>query len=773
MDARATELWAHAPAIIAKLEAAIKQNSPAAREELLAVLGIDGGPLTVEDAKPGIDDFEYALQAAVLDRLEPHADPAQAKEREAQVPRAMELAADVVAALFEYSAAPEVSAAETDRCKSWWMIFVQIAEETTKLVSLGQLEKLVEVFERSLLKLRKASLALAAQRLKEFDAKQEADMKAAKETSEEKKSEARAAKDAKERETKRLDERKKLISQLGVSPNGHVFLTMTSLLKQLSSRLVGSFNCRLRAQISLLLERLLALDHKAIANNQKTRAQDFYTVDDLDIDVKALPYSLDVSEASSVPEVVPAPAEKESDQTQSEPAPAEAAAEAGTNGSSPAEEKFSSLGHDPNLGYNDYTGFWALQESLQVAEKLFEKPENWKHFHGAMTKLLKQFEKYPTSAEQREPWTPPEAAPQRQVARARAFRVQMDDPQLRIQFLTQVLIAFQALEQDVTSRRDRPGGLISTQPDSIYAQLKEIRSCIEKVLTQTRASVGTMVTHVLARESHWVNWKGQGCREWEHDSLEMLTGKVQEIDAVGNAVSFPKSDKPKLESSILNLLKEVKDFTPPVVQSPRIDGEGNPEPCALEIRRLGERALDRHEEDEDPANGIEDEYKAKYNKAFMWQSRRLFGRHHIRVYARKEVSGKTDFMDFVRSARNRNPPPEPAKEPVEAAAPATAAAAAATAPAAAAAPGEAPAVAEVLEAAVAAAEAVATDAAPGGGGEEPAPATEAPPPAATAPAEAPGPEAEAPPAAAVLDDGYGPPVDEVTQPPAKKARTDP
>ncbi|CAE7748522.1 unnamed protein product [Symbiodinium sp. CCMP2456] len=171
-----------------------------------------------------------------------------------------------------------------------------------------------------------------------------------------------------------------------------------------------------------------------------------------------------------------------------------------------------------------------------------------------------------------------------------------------------------------------------------------------------------MVTHVLARESHWVNWKGQGCREWEHDSLEMLTGKVQEIDAVGNAVSFPKSDKPKLDSTILNLLKEVKDFTPPVVQSPRVDGEGTPEPCALEIRRLGERALDRHEEDEDPANGIEDEYKAKYNKAFMWQSRRLFGRHHIRVYARKEVSGKTDFMDFVRSARNRNPPPEPAKD---------------------------------------------------------------------------------------------------------------
>ncbi|CAE7773449.1 unnamed protein product, partial [Symbiodinium pilosum] len=133
---------------------------------------------------------------------------------------------------------------------------------------------------------------------------------------------------------------------------------------------------------------------------------------------------------------------------------------------------------------------------------------------------------------------------------------------------------------------------------------------------------------------------------------------------------------------------------------------------ALEIRRLCERALDRMEEDEDPANGIEEEYKSKFNKAFMWQSRRLFGRHHIRVYARKEVSGKTDFMDFVKSARNRNPPPpEPVKESTEAPA---ADATPAEAPAAAVGK-ETPAVADVLEAAVAAAEAVAPEKTPGEG----------------------------------------------------------
>ena len=58
-----------------------------------------------------------------------------------------------------------------------------------------------------------------------------------------------------------------------MSPNGHVYLTLTSLLKQLSARLAGSFNARLRTRISLLLERLLALDHKAIANNQPLGAR--------------------------------------------------------------------------------------------------------------------------------------------------------------------------------------------------------------------------------------------------------------------------------------------------------------------------------------------------------------------------------------------------------------------------------------------------------------------------------------------------------------------
>eukprot|EP00434_Breviolum_minutum_P019662 symbB.v1.2.017343.t1/scaffold1353.1/size123746/5 len=103
MDFRAAELWSHAPSIVEKLDVAIKQSSAAAKEDLLTVLGIDTGPqVTVEETKAGIEDFEYALQAAVLQRLEePDAD---VKE----VPRIIELAAECVCALYERASVPDV-----------------------------------------------------------------------------------------------------------------------------------------------------------------------------------------------------------------------------------------------------------------------------------------------------------------------------------------------------------------------------------------------------------------------------------------------------------------------------------------------------------------------------------------------------------------------------------------------------------------------------------------------------------------------------------------
>lgn len=227
------------------------------------------------------------------------------------------------------------------------------------------------------------------------------------------------------------------------------------------------------------------------------------------------------------------------------------------------------------------SGFWQLQEWLQAVEKLFEKPENWKLFHAPrrgtcsnaveekLSKLLGLFarlgrgralstaRKYPVSASQREPAQGPESQVPRQVPRARAFRVQLDDAHFRQQFLVQVLIALQALEHDV-STKPRPGGLIATQPKDVQDAFHQLRAELERGLEQTRPGAKQMLAHLLAREVHWVNWKGQGCREWEYDSQEMLTGKVPEQDSLPETfkVSIPPVPKAELDQITKQLLKQ-------------------------------------------------------------------------------------------------------------------------------------------------------------------------------------------------------------------------
>jgi len=69
------------------------------------------------------------------------------------------------------------------------------------------------------------------------------------------------------------------------------------------------------------------------------------------------------------------------------------------------------------------------------------------------------------------------------------------------------------------------------------------------------------------------------------------------------------------------------------------------------MSRMCDDYLDRLIEEEKPENEIEEEYKAKRNKVFMWQCRRLFCQQYLHVYAKKDVGGKTDFMDFVRMVK--------------------------------------------------------------------------------------------------------------------------
>merc|ERR1719343_1797165 len=78
-------------------------------------------------------------------------------------------------------------------------------------------------------------------------------------------------------------------------------------------------------------------------------------------------------------------------------------------------------------------------------------------------------------------------------------------------------------------------------------------------------------------------------------------------------------------------------------------------------RSMCDAYLDRLIDEDKPENGIEDEYKAKKNKVFMWQAKRLFCQQYLRSYAQKETQNqKFDFMDYVQMVKGKLPAPSSA-----------------------------------------------------------------------------------------------------------------
>mmetsp|Transcript_15166 Transcript_15166/g.29262 ORF Transcript_15166/g.29262 Transcript_15166/m.29262 type:complete len:844 (+) Transcript_15166:94-2625(+) len=675
MDTHAGEVWKHAPAILEKLQGALHEPREKGKNELLKFLGfpsVTGEVVAVEKDKirPSHEEYECALHTAIMDRLE-----SGGAKQITEVADMLDVTAFVVTEFFLRAAQPGMPATETDRCKNWWSMLLSVAEDVSRLVPIQSLERFVSDWETSLVKLSDAYLKLAKQRLSEFDARQEADQRAAEEQASEAKGEnasrdagdakavreqrARELRDSKEKETKRTEERKKMISMLSISPNGQLYLSPTSLLKQLCSRLCSSLHASLRARIVLLLERLLAMDHKAIANNQKLKTTEYIQLVDLDCDAEKFFISnngskLPIQEKNDTQAGDAAPNAVKSEGTGAQDvAHADKSADSAANGQQgPTVNKgiaLPTLGNDPAVDFQFYRVFWGLQEALQHPERLFDSREGWPQFHNALSRIVKLFQKHPMQEDAKPMWSPPEPAPLRHAPSARALAVQLDDPGFRQQFLTQVLIAFQALEQDASSRRGDSGGLISRQPEAVVTEFTTLKRLCESTLEQTRRGFQPLLRHMLDRESHWVSWKGHGCREFERESLEMLSARIPPADKMQENPAPMRASKPQLAGHLSSLLKTLKD---PQWNVPSTSSS-NQTMRTHAMRKMCDTYLDRLIEEEKPENQIEEEYRAKRNKVFMWQCRRLFGHQYLRFYAQKDVSTKTDFMDYVRAVRGK------------------------------------------------------------------------------------------------------------------------
>eukprot|EP00927_Polykrikos_kofoidii_P060560 TRINITY_DN55504_c0_g1_i1.p1 TRINITY_DN55504_c0_g1~~TRINITY_DN55504_c0_g1_i1.p1 ORF type:complete len:766 (+),score=132.07 TRINITY_DN55504_c0_g1_i1:55-2352(+) len=611
MDCRAAELWKHAASIAAKWDRLGRDSKAKVQSELLDLLGLGNPDVTnIEETRPTLEDFEHALNSTMLNRLE-----SSNEEHIAQAIDILDITASIVVEIFKRPARPGALQNETDSCKLWWIMLFSVAEYTAKLLPTSLFGRLVSDLEVSLPTLRSSYLQLALQRLVEFDTKQQMQANLA--------------------EDKRIDDRKKTIALLGISPNGQLYLPLTSLLKQLGSRLCSSLHADLRARIVLLLERLLAMDHKAIANNQKLKTQEFIQSDDLDKTPKEGMSSTLSTEVSKL---------------QNGDASTKEAGESGAH-------EGQGLGNDPAVNFDFYASFWALQEHLLHPERALER-ESWAGFRGTLSKVLGLFKKYPVQERPLQPWSPPEPAPLRHAPRVGALVVQLEDPGFRQQFLTQVLLAFHTLEQDSGGRhRGDVGGIIGRQPDPVRADFAELKKLCQEALAHTRPGFEPLLAHALEREAHWVTWKTNGCREFERESLEMLNAKIGPADTLHENEGGMRTAKPQLPAFVNTILKALKD---PQWQLP-VEKYATEEEEMKSMRtcstlKMCDAYLDRLIEEDKPEAEVEEEYKAKGNKVLMWQCRRLFCQHYMRVYARKDIVNKTEFMDIVNLVKFPAPP---------------------------------------------------------------------------------------------------------------------
>jgi hypothetical protein len=318
----------------------------------------------------------------------------------------------------------------------------------------------------------------------------------------------------------------------------------------------------------------------------------------------------------------------------------------------------------PELNYEVYTKFWALQEVLHTPERAVEKADSWGSFYRSVQDVLSVFKKYPGHDGVTPCWGPPESMPLRYAPRANALQVQLDDTGFRQQFLIQVLIACQALEQDSSLRRAETGGLLAKQSDFVRRQFKDLKTACETELDRCKPGLADTMRKVLEREAHWVSWKAHSCREFEHESQEMLAAKPVTVDKMPLKPEKPQREKISLKPYIGGMMKTLKDpaWVLPADLPAKSDKLAE-RMRARTMKRMCDKRMDRLLEEDKPENGIEDEYKMKNNKIYMWQSRRLYCHQHLRVYVQKDAQNRTDFMDFLKLARGMPVAPLPNAKP--------------------------------------------------------------------------------------------------------------
>ncbi|CAM9200250.1 unnamed protein product [Chrysoparadoxa australica] len=195
------------------------------------------------------------------------------------------------------------------------------------------------------------------------------------------------------------------------------------------------------------------------------------------------------------------------------------------------------------------------------------------------------------------------------LTNSRLLRLQLQDPTIRLQIITQVLLMFHTLEAaflggKAVSDRIKP-------EEELRSLRKRARALVEHTPPSGREHLA-MLDRVLMRETNWLDWKAEGCLAYEKLPPKEVKGK-QEL--VGRRSKRKRgSDRPKpytrFETQDLqNLSTELRGKVPTMDQH-----------------------LEHFIDCMDPEAGIEEQYHPKHDKLYCWRALRLVATERLDLF---------------------------------------------------------------------------------------------------------------------------------------------
>jgi len=247
------------------------------------------------------------------------------------------------------------------------------------------------------------------------------------------------------------------------------------------------------------------------------------------------------------------------------------------------------------------------------------------------------------------------------------FQMQVRSEPFQTKVLSAFCIFFNSLELDSRKdEQDNPRSILRLDDTrkNVFQKLKK-RTWV--LLENVSPSFSKLLAAHINKETDWVVWKKGNCKEAER--FYFRTPNPLEPQQKKRRL---ESSKPQLEMEpfMVTLLDTLNQKVEPLAE---VQTTGPVIERAEEQKEISNAFFEKLWDEDKPENGIEDEYKMKNNKVFMWQARRLYCRHHLSTHG--EMTGltgtgaatKNDFMGSVAKVLGKPieaPAPTPSPQPL-------------------------------------------------------------------------------------------------------------